>query len=222
MGANAWVLTWVFPVALNRGRNFEVGLINLQAPEVQVTLELSTGAGADYTTQFTSLTNANYHVYQEYYEIPDPSRFALPPLALARTLEESQAVGQTGESIYTLPRQGTLMQMAHLLRLNGARSDSFDSTAIRFNKTDTPYIEERQAKRVYERAQFNVDPITGVIYHDFFHADELVSSGDSRDAIDTEEISVLESVVTVSAGAVLGANNNFLGTVRRIVQVLEG
>jgi hypothetical protein len=218
--AQAFALTWELPVGANDGPNFETGLINLQAPETRVTLEPVFGALLDPATLVTAIV-ANLHVYYEYYEIGDPGKFALPPLALVRLLEDQQAVGQTGDNTYTVPRQGTLLNLAHVAILNGARSDSIDSFSIKFNKTDTAYNIERQWSRMEERQLYGLLPVTGVYYNDWFHAYGEPNKGDTRDAIDSEALTTLESIVTVSSGATLGSNNNFLRSIRRIVQVLQ-
>lgn len=222
MGANTWVLTWVIPIAANSGKQFDLGLINLQAPETRVTVELSTGQLTDPATNVTA-TTGNFHVYYEYYEIPDPRAFALPPLALVRTIEEQQAIGAVGDNVYTVPRQGILLQLTHRVTLNGARGpdSSIDALSIKFNKTDSVYQMERQWERVIARLFYGANPNTGVFTWDFWHAESDVSAGDSRDAIDAEELSTLESIVTVNSGATLGSNNNFLCSVRRIVQLLQ-
>lgn len=222
MGANTWVLTYIIPIGANAGKQFDLGLINLQAPETRVTVEITTGALLDPATLVTA-TTGNFHVYYEYYEIPDPNQFALPPLALVRTIEEQQPIGQTGDNVYTVPRQGILLQLAQRVTLNGARGPdaSVDSFSIKFNKTDSVYVMERQWERVLNRLFFGMVPLTGVYCWDFWHAESDVSAGDTRDAIDAEELSTLEAVVTVASGAVLGSNNNFLASVRRFVQLLQ-
>lgn len=222
MGANTWVLTWVIPIAANAGKQFDLGLINLQAPETRVTVEITTGALLDPATLVTA-TTGNFHVYYEYYEIPDPRAFALPPLALVRFLEEQQPIGQTGDNVYTVPRQGILLQLAHRVTLNAARGPdaSIDSLSIKFNKTDSVYQVERQWERVLHRLWYATNPNVGVFRWDFWHAESDVSAGDTRDAIDAEELSTLESIVAVASGATLGSNNNFLASVRRIVQLLQ-
>lgn len=217
--AQAFVLTWEFMIGANEGPNFEVGLINLQAPETRVTVEPVFGQLTDGSTLVTAIT-ANLHVYYEYYEIGDPSKYALPPLALVRTLEEQQAIGQTGDNIYTVPRQGTVLQLAHVVRLNALRSDSVDSIATKFNKTDTIYNQERQWARLDERRLYGLNPNTGVYYRDLFHAFSHVNMGDTRDAIDSEALTTMESIVSVTSGATLGSNNNFLQSIRRILQIL--
>lgn len=220
-GANAWVLTWVLPVGANPGAQFDVGMINLQAPEVRVTTELTTGQVTDPAALATGITG-NFHVYYEYFEIPDPSQYELPRLALVRWIEEQQAIGATGDNIYTIPRQGVLTNLIHRVSINSVRSDAIDSLALKFNKTDTPYAMERQLARIYERIRYGLNPITGVFVHDLWHATSDVSAGDLRDAIDTEELSTVESYVTITAGTGLGAaGTNVLASIRRIIQVLD-
>jgi hypothetical protein len=223
-GNNTWALSWILDIGANTGNQFDLGLVNLQAPETRVTVNLTTGALTDPATNLGSFTNANWFVYYEYYEIPDPSKYALPPLALVRTIEETQAITGTGDTIYTVPRQGVLLQLTHRVTLNGARLDTpsgWDSIKIRFNKTDTVYNADRQPWRLIERARYALQVLTGVYIWDFWHAGQDISAGDTRDAIDSEELSTLESILTVNSGATLGSNNNFLSSVRRIVQILE-
>jgi hypothetical protein len=214
------LLPWVFNVAVNQGQNFTDGLLNLQAPEVSVSVDITFGALTDYSTTLTALVG-NAYVYYEYFEIPDPRAFEMPRLALHRTLEESTPVGQTGANILTLPRMGTLLSLDNIIRLNGVRSDSWDSFALRFNKTDSVYQVDQRWQRTDERYWLGIDSDVGTIRQDFFHSQELLNAGTSRDAIDTEQLTTLEQIVNVSAGAGLGVGNNSITTVRRIVQILD-
>lgn len=218
MGANTWVLSYFLPIAANTGMQFETGLINLQAPETRVTVNITCGALLDPATLVTA-TTGSFFIYYDYYEIPDPRTFQLPPLTLVRILEETQGIAAVGDNTYTIPRQGTLLQIAHRVNLNGARSDSWDSVRLRFNKTDTVYQEDRQWVRAIERRAFGLNPVVGVLYRDFWHAGSDMSAGDTRDAIDSEELSTLESIVVVNAGATIGVAS--LSSVRRIVQNLQ-
>lgn len=222
-GANTWVLTWVIPIGANTGKEFDIGLVNLQAPETRITVNIAIGQGSDFTSNFSSFTTANMHVYYEYYEIPDPRQFAMPMLALVRWLEEQQPINATGDNVYTVPRMGTLLQLLHRVTLNGARIDSpgWDYHRLKFNKTDTVYDAERQWMRVLERIWYGLLPLTGVLYFDLWHAGSDVSIGDARDAVDAEELSTLESIIGINTGATLGSNNNVLAQPRRIVQILE-
>jgi len=218
MGANTWALSYWLPIAANTGSQFDTGLINLQAPETRVTVNITTGALLDPATLVTA-TTGNFFIYYDYYEIPDPRVFRLPPLALVRTLEETQTITAVGQNIYTVPRQGVLLQLAHRINLNGARSDNWDSHTLRFNKTDSVYQVDRQWERAWERVNYGLNPVTGVMYLDLWHAMQDLSAGDARDAVDAEELSTLESIVTINSGATIGVAS--LGSVRRILQMLE-
>lgn len=214
-------IPYQFNVAVNQGQNFTDGMINLQAPEISVSLDLQFGVAlTDYATLITALTG-NVYVYYEYFEIPDPTAFEMPRLVLHRTLEEQTPIGQTGANIYTVPRSGTLLSLDSIIRLNGARSDSWDSYAVRFNKTDSVYQVDQRWSRLDDRFWLGIEPETGVIRQDFFHAQETINTGTSRDAIDTEQLTTLENIINISAGATLGSNNNSMAHVRRIVQVLD-
>lgn len=218
--AQAFVLTYEIPVGINDGGNFETGLINLQSPETRVQLVPTFGALTDPATLVTANVS-NLHVYYEYYEIGDINVFALPPAALVRWIEESQSVNAVGDNVYTVPRMGAVANLIHVVTLNALRSDSIDQLGIKFNKTDAVYTTERQWSRVEERRMYSTQPVVGVYYWDFFNAYGGVNRGDTRDTIDSEALTTLESIVTVSSGAALGANNNSLKSIRRIFQVLQ-
>lgn len=213
-------LSYIIPIGANDGINFDTGLINLQAPQTQVTLSVQCGQILDPATLITAIT-ATITAGYFYYEIPDTNTFQLPPLALVRTLEDQIPVATIGEQVYTLPRMGTIIQAIHVLTLNGARSDSMDYGFIRINKTDTVYNVPLNIQRMLERQRYGLNPVTGTFFWDMWHAYGEVSQGDVRDAFDSEAISTLDMGVAVSSGATLGSNNNSLKTIRRLVQTIQ-
>ncbi len=217
----------VVPVAINDGPQFSLGLINLQAPEIRFTLSLTFGLASDiYTTSDTLTLGGNVNVYYAYYEVPNPSQVALPPRLLHRLLEDRASITATGDTTYLVPRQGVLLQQIHNITLNGALTkNSTDVVGRRlvFNKTDTPYNIDYIVDRMLARLRYAFpgtvqDVPGGMFIWDFFNGDQAPTRGDLRDAIDTEALSTLESVVTIASGATLGAGNNFLDTIRRITQ----
>jgi hypothetical protein len=216
-GANVWVLTWVIPVAANDGRNFEVGLINLQAPEVRLSLGITCGALLDPSTLVTA-TTGTFHVWYEFYEVPNPAIVKQPPLMVVRTIEDQIPITQTGDITYQIPRQGVLLQLGHYITLNGARSDSIDAFQLKLNKTDSVYAIERQIMRFMQRQRYLAETPAGVYFWDFWNAEKEVSQGDTRDALDTEAITTMDFITTITSGATLGSGNNFQNNVRRIMQ----
>lgn len=220
-GPNNWVLSWIIPVSCNDNTDFIVGLINKQTAETRLSLEIVTGAQLDaYTVAGTGVTAAssNFHIYEEYYETPPPESVQYPELIVHRLLEEQQPVFQTNQNIYTIPRQGILMGAYNYLRLDGARSDAWDSADVVFNKTDTIRQQERQWLKLYNTKTNGNEIPAGVWYHDFWRADGRPSAGSLRDCLAPERVATSELVVNITTGAVFGANNNFLNTIRRILQ----
>lgn len=221
-GANAVVLTWVLPIAANDNEQFSLGLVNLQAPQLQFTLEGFFGAAGDIladATKFTSMTG-NLYVSYEYYDVPDPRVVELPIPFAVRTLEEEQPINGVGLQTYTIPRQGLLTQLWHMVTLNAARSDSIDRFEFVVNNTDFIYKYGRQEQKVRTRYNNLTRWPTGVYLHDFWAAQSGVSNGDTRDSIDTEANALTESRIYISDSATLGANNNRLTSIRRIWQQL--
>jgi hypothetical protein len=182
---------------------------------------MTSAPATDVVTTITSFPTMNIVVYYEYYEIGPVSTYALPPLMLMRTLEQTSAVSSVGDSVFVCPRLGILLQAAHIITLNGVRSDSVDSTRILFNQTDQVYFQERQWTKTLDRMNYGTNPIVGVYIWDFW--DSLVpgnSAGDLRDAINTELLAELDMIVTINSGASLGSGNNFHTVVRRVAQAL--
>ena len=224
----------MIPVDVNDGDQFQIGMINLQAPEIRFTLQLSfsptPGAASSladvYNTSDTLTLGGNVYIYYEYYEVPNPSQVMLPPRILHRLLEDRTPIAAAGDVLYTVPRQGILLQLAHNVILNGQISkNSTDVTGRRlvFNKTDTPYNQDYIVDRILARKRYGLpgtkqDLPGGMYVWDFFNAQGAPSRGDLRDAIDSEALSTLESYVTLATGVTLGSSNNFVDSIRRITQ----
>lgn len=214
----AFQLGLCIPISLSQGMNFEAGLINLQAPEVQCQLNIDfVSALTDICSTATGLTGT-VHAYYEYYEVPSPAQVMQPAVVLHRIIEQTQPVNNTGEVIYTVPRGGNMTRLYQTLRLNGARSDSYDETLLRFNQSETIYKEERRLQKMLHRERYGYNMPTGVIIKDWAYALNHPEESDLRDAINTEMVTTTDAVVTVSSSATLGSNNNFLTSIREILQ----
>lgn len=217
-GDNSWIIPLFIPISANPGSNFDSGLINLQAPEVQVNLKVRLATtGASFVSNFNTLSNVTLDVYQCYFDIPNPQMVMLPPGEIVRTVEVTKPVSATGVLDYTLERQGTLMQLVSTFRANGARSNGIDRVRLIANINDTIYdLEPAHIINEYEM-MYGKPCNTGIFVLDLWHAREAPSSGDDRDAINTELLTTLQWNPTVSAGTTLGSGNNFWITARRIL-----
>ncbi len=221
IGANQWDFLLWLPIASNDGINFEAGLINLQTEELRARVEIVWAPETD-ATGGTPTFVGRADVHSLFYEVPDPRVVQFPPLnVLHRLVEDRINIVGTGDVRYPILRQGTMQQLIHTVRLNGAR-DTVDVTALRLelNRSDQVYRYLRQAQLWHHAMRYGQDLPAGVFVWDWWNAQLDVSQGDARDMIDTEAIAQTDSVIEIAAAAVLGANNNFLDTIRRFTQIL--
>lgn len=218
MGPNLWKIPFLIPISANPGSDYDTGLINLQAPEVQCNVQARfAAAGANFVTNFTSLTLVNAKLYQCYFSSLDPRAVILPLGQVVRTVQFTQPIVATGENIITVERQGKLMNTITRVVANGARSDGIDRIQVVANINDTMYDEPTDFNsNEYERDYSMPRPV-GIFYKDFWHSEENPSSGDGRDLINLEVLTTFQQKVFVSAGTTLGSGNNFYDLGRRIL-----
>jgi len=218
MGNNSWVIPYLVPISANPGGDFDTGLINLQAPEVQCTVSVRLAAsGADFVTNFSTLTNVTIEVYQCYFSSLDPRAVILPLGQVIRSVQFTQPVVATGENTYTVERQGKLMMLATRFVANGARSDGIDRIQQIANINDTMYDETLTfLSNEYEFSQSLPKPV-GIFQLHLWDAEEVPGSGDGRDLINLEVLTTFQQKLFVSSGTTLGSGNNFYDVGRRIL-----
>lgn len=218
-GNNSWVLPLLIPISANPGSEFDTGLINLQAPEVQVNVDVQlAAAGATFVTNFSTLSGVTAELYQCYFDLPRPGApIQLPLGQIVRTVETTIPVTATGELNYTVERQGQLMQFLSTFIANGSRSNGLDRIKLIANINDTIYDEAAILAQFKYQMDYSAPCDTGVFPLDLWHARESPSSGDSRDLINTEVLTTLQWNPTVSAGTTLGSGNNFWISGRRVL-----
>lgn len=218
MGNNSWIIPYLIPISANPGSDFDTGLINLQAPEVQCTVQARlAAAGADFVTNFNTLTAATAELYQCYFSSLDPRAVILPLGQVVRTVQFTQPVTATGENTITVERQGKLMNTVTRFIANGARSDGIDRLQVVANINDTMYDEPTAFNAFEYERDYSMPKQTGIFYKDYWHARENPGMGDGRDLINLEVLTTFQQKLFVSAGTVLGANNNFYDLGRRIL-----
>jgi hypothetical protein len=216
----AWELSYVIMLSLNDGLNFELGLLNMQSPQVQANLNLTLGTAAQIATNITACSGIAECWYW-YYDIGDPSQFALPPLTLVRSLEDiSASVAATGDNYITIPQLGVITNITQYLTLNSILSDAWAQTSLVINKTDTPYVFEKQVQKTLSRRRDGLNPIVGVADWDFLSAYGPKNMGDFRDAWDSEAFATIDLHVLIPTGTTLAAGDTHK-IVRRCVQMLQ-
>jgi hypothetical protein len=220
--AQTFRVTLELPIAVSDGMNFQNGLINLQAPEIQATLQVRfVSALTDIADTCTAITGTVDVIY-EYYEVPDPTAVMQPPQVLHKVLSMSEPLSGVGENIHQVPRGGRLLRLIHILECNGAKSDAWDTREIRLNYSQSIYFDQRWEAKHIARQLYGFTLPTGSIVWDFVNSYDQAEESDLRDVLNTEVITTLESKVIVTSGTTLGTNNNFLHSVREILQVPQG
>jgi hypothetical protein len=219
-GDNTWRLAYRIPIALNQGKDFDVGLINLQAPELRCTIEIDCGANADVVTSLGTGFAGSIYISYEYYDVPKLGTSRMPPKVVTRWLEESIPILSAGaNTIYTVPRQGIMLQLLEIVRANGARTDAIDYFEMKVGKTDSVDRVYRWQHRDKSHKQHSINFPVGVYCHDWWHAEQTSSSGNLRDAINTQKFTELDINTLLTSGTTLGSGNNEIIMARRIIQM---
>lgn len=232
VGAQTATYKFQLPINANSRRQFEMGLINLQAPELRANIDLVFAPLANVFTVPANFTvpTLTARVSYLFWEIPDPRMYDLPPLTVVRSLEEAPiAVQFTGDQIYQIPRLGTMFEYHAVAVFNNlyvdlrAAAPAVTNFAWKYNLTDTPFSVPIGD---WETIETLVTDDPGLTFLDnstvtFFlwcADNKSRNGGDFRDAIDTEQNTTTQSIVTINPAQALNAGKDNLFHVRRVVQ----
>jgi hypothetical protein len=237
-GANAVSYGLMVPINANDRTLLQLGLINLQAEQVRVSVDIIPAASlAEFVQGGTpgALTSSlTLHVYYEYWDVPNPMRYALPPATLCRILEDQQVIQATGELAYVMPRLGTLAQVSEYYILGAAAASRVMATLtdptpqvtnfrVRANKTDLWLDYETRLAEIEENLLYDTTGKSfmrpGTRSWDFFHSGMQERNFGDRDLINTEQITTLEFLATIDA-AVTPSAVTTRNIVRRVFQRL--
>jgi hypothetical protein len=217
----AYELTYILTLSLNDGLNFELGLLNNQSPQVQTYLNITLDPTLTDVVTTATANTGTIEAWYWYYDIGDPSQFALPPLTIVRTVEDMiSPIAATGDNVQVFPQLGVMTNFTQYIRLNSVLSDLFSQTYMRVNKTDVPYVMERQVQKAWNRKYQMINPVVGAGDWNFFQAYGPINMGDFRDCWDTEAFAYLEAAVSIPTGTTLGAIADHR-IIRRVVQLLQ-
>jgi len=239
--ASPYSYTVPINIAMNMKRQFNMGLINLQDPEVQVLLALQFNPLTSVASLATSggTSSITVKVWMEYFEVPNPAQYAQPPRLIARTLEELWPTAtQVGDNIYQVPRLGVMTDFSAIAYANSARmtNAAMNQLDLRLNKT--LYVETRNGllqpaldadafgpvpgvvpgAAVAYGGNTNVQP--GVFGWYGWNATDVPDNGDFRDALNTEEVTTTEFILNVATGTTVVSTDQ-IRAVRRVLQALQ-
>jgi len=228
-----FLFTYFVPISINLGRNFNLGLVNLQAPEIRANVEVTmTNTLAElFETPIgnpppvltgTHFNDVRMRLSYLFFEVPNPDEVNYPPYVVHRLIEDRTPFANTGDVTYQIPRQGTLLRLLQNVICNN-RNNAYDWRALtlRVNKTDDIERQSSLDNRFFSRFNYGHSMPAGMIVWEFYNAEEVPCSGDFRDAIDTESVSTIEFITSIDGGATLGNGNNYIDSLRQIVQVLQ-
>lgn len=213
------------PVAISDGQNFHIGLINLQAPELECTLDLTFANNNDLGGGGFSLQNGQVELYYRYYEVPDPSKVMLPPPVIHKILAFPSAVlSSQGQTTVEIPRGGRLMRLFHYtLDQDNIVDPGIQRVRLIINKTYELYDIPKwlhHFEQVLHGAEaqygFTEEMHPEIVGFNLQKAWNIKEESDLRDSIDTEKATTVDSVVDISTDK--QAQNIRLITVREILQ----
>jgi hypothetical protein len=219
--------TMYVPVSANLGENFSTGLILLQDPQIRATVEIvwNNLSNVFNGTNLSVQAGSGVEVHYVYWEVPNLEKVSQPPLVLHRIVEDAQPITQAGDNIYLVPRQGILLQLLHMVIVNGFYNANWTKASIRLNRVDT--IAEvtpdvlTTLHAIAISTPRDLRPDSWTIPWDFFSSSYRVGMGDLRDAIDTEAVTTIESVVTLGSDLNPQPGNSSLISIRRILQPIQ-
>ena len=222
-GSNAVSYGVTIPINANDRTLLEIGLINLQAEQLRANVDFSIAAATEFELSGGPVTASalTLYLYYEYWDVPNPDRYLLPPASIVRILEDQQPIAATGELVYPIPRLGTLTQASEYFILGAtaatrvmanltAPTPQISKFRIRANRTDEWLNYDARAAEIEEALFFNQNSGTntspagsfmrpGVRTWDFFHSGLQTRNFGDRDLIDTERITLLELIANVDA-----------------------
>lgn len=242
-GANQVSYGITVPINANDRTLLEIGLINLQAEQLRANVDFAIAAATEFELSGGPVTGSalTMYLYYEYWDVPNPARYLLPPASIVRILEDQQPIAAVGELVYPIPRLGTLTQMSEYFILGAtaatrrmaslvAPTPEISKFRIRANRTDEWLNYDARAAEIEEALFFNSNQGTnaapagsfmrpGVRTWDFFHSGLQTRNFGDRDLIDTERITLLEAVANID-GSVTPSAVTTRNIVRRTFQRL--
>ena len=221
-GSNQVSYGIMIPINANDRTLLEIGLLNLQAEQLRATVDIAIAAATEFELSGGPITASalTLYLYYEYWDVPNPEHYLLPPASIVRILEDQVPIVAVGDNVYPIPRLGTLTQMSEYFILGAtaatrvmanltAPTPQISKFRIRANRTDEWLNYDARVAEIDEAIFFNSNQgpsntalagsfmRPGVRTWDFFHSGLQSRNFGDRDLIDTERITLLEDVATV-------------------------
>jgi hypothetical protein len=212
ISAIAYNLDMYIPISINT--RDAPGLILLQQERVTCMLSVEVEALA---TIATGLTDGGPTItpHLEVFTVP-PAPADRPPLNLVHSwMEETQVnAASSGDLPYIWPRGNTILRMLHGYGFAASGADNWTKGIVRVQQNDRIYeCTPNQQDMTFARAHGRARPL-GTIAFDMFGSSGLGSFGSARDALVTQDVTNVKSIITVSAAKTLYSLRNEIVAVK--------
>jgi hypothetical protein len=204
------------PIAANNGNEFDTGLVNLQAEQLTMTARITFSALDDiFNAAPSGLSNCRIEMGYLWYELPPPGIEAPPPQIIRTFSAEYDA--KTGDNPCKADRQGRLLQAFIASKVNGDYdSEKVQKVTLRLGRNVVPYEYKGWENRIMARKNLGVDLPEGCHMMNYWHPQQDVSTGNTRDAWDLTQYAKFEHVVTLS-----GVTDSENSSIRIVYRVLD-
>lgn len=221
---NVWFEVYI-PVSLNDGKNYTLGLLNLQNDDVSADLRLEWAAVKSLFATPANITGCTGYAVPEliYYDVPDPSQYMQPNLGYLCTITETLdtvTIG-TGEHVYPIPRGNVLVSAIHELSDSGAlltfnspinAAGKIGTYELRMQGSTTDYKQPAWLSAHESRRRYGLAIPDGVIVNDALWDIGHPGVFDlGYQVIDSAQFNKLDSIISVQGAA----NTTKLRTIRR-------
>lgn len=215
------LLNLEIPIAVNDRDPIGLVLLQNNATELVLEIEFNTLGGANavvapyvLTGTATSVLSAGTAgVVMEYFTVPRKAE-DYPALNIVHQwLEQQDVITGTGAFTKSLLRGNTYMRLMHYLTLNSALDQAdVDKLRILYNQSEVPYSIDRIPQLFLQKMRYGQDLPKGTFLHDWYYSNGIPSLGDSRDFINSANVTEFQSEVTIGSGATV-TGNCYLNTI---------
>lgn len=220
-GANTWKAVLEIPIAINE--RDPIGLVLLQNNATQLVLEVdlnSEYATTDIAAPIKVTGNAtaafvgDIGCTMEYFTIPRNADDYPALNVIHQWLEQSDAISAAGAFNKSLLRGNTYMRLMHYATIGGAlNSAAIEKLRILYNQSEVPYTINQITQLALQRQRYGRDLPKGTFVHDWYMSNGLVGLGNSRDFINSANVTEFQTEVNIASGTSVTAGTSFINTI---------
>jgi hypothetical protein len=220
-GSNVWNAILEIPIAINE--RDPIGMVLLQNNATQLVLEVDFNpvygvtdiiAPIKVTGNAVAEFTGKVGVMMEYFTVPRNAEDYPALNVVHQWLEQSDAISSAGVFNKSLMRGNTYMKLLHFATINGALNTAdVERLRILYNQSEVPYTIDQITQLFLQRQRYGRDLPKGLFVHDWYMSNGLVGLGNSRDFINSANVTEFQSEVSIKAGTNVPAGSSFINTI---------